>query len=70
MAQSIEQCGHHVTCELIGTSHKLAAYNYASSLAISMTLEYELDANQVCQGIQKVRIEPATRSAVATFNLI
>ena len=30
-------------------------------------LEYELlDANRVCQGIQKVRVEPATRSAVAT----
>ena len=30
-------------------------------------LEYELvDANEVCQGIQKVRVEPATRSAVAT----
>jgi len=25
-----------------------------------------VDANQVCQGIQKVRVEPATRSAVAT----
>ena len=33
-----------------------------------MTLEYELmDANGVCQGIQKVRVEPATRSAVATW---
>ena len=32
-------------------------------------LEYELvDANEVCQGIQKVRVEPATRSAVATRN--
>ena len=30
-----------------------------------MTLEYELvDANE---GIQKVRVEPATRSAVATY---
>jgi len=34
-----------------------------------MTLEYELvDVNEVCQGIQKVRVEPATRSAVATCN--
>jgi len=34
-----------------------------------MTLEYELvDANEVCQGIQKVRVEPATRSAVATWS--
>ena len=32
-----------------------------------MTLEYELvDANGVCQGIQKVRVEPATRIAVTT----
>ena len=32
-----------------------------------MMLEYELvDANGVCPGIQKVRVEPATRSAVAT----
>jgi len=33
MARSIEQRGHHVTCALIGTSCKLAAYNYTSSLA-------------------------------------
>jgi len=67
MARSIEQHGHHVTCALIGTSHKLAAYNYTSSLAISTTIEYELvNANEVCQDIQKVRLEPATRSAVAT----
>ena len=58
---------HHVTCALIGTRHKLTAYNYTSSLALWTTLEYELvDANGVCQGIQKVRVEPATRSAVAT----
>jgi len=32
-----------------------------------MTLEYELvDANGVCLGTQKVRVEPATKSAVAT----
>jgi len=43
---------------------KLAAYNYNSSLALLTTLEYELvDANG---GIQKVRVEPTTRSAVAT----
>ena len=59
--------GHHVTCALIGTGHKLATYNYTSSLALWMTLEYDLmDANRVCQGIQKVIVEPATRSAVAT----
>ena len=66
MARSIEQRGHHVTCALIGTSHRLAAYNYTSSLAplYITTLEYELvDANG---GIQTVRVEPATRSAVAT----
>ena len=52
---------------LIGTSRKLAFYNYTSNLALWATLEYELvDANGVCQGIQKVRVEPATRSAVAT----
>jgi len=34
-------------------------------------LEYELvDANGVCPGIQKVRAEPATRSAVATWNSV
>jgi len=32
-----------------------------------MTLEYELvDANGVCLGTQKVRVEPATKSAVIT----
>ena len=68
MAQSIEQRGHHVTCELFGTSLKLAAYNYTSSLALWTTLEYELvDANK---GIQQVRVEPATRSAVATWDNI
>ena len=29
-----EQRGHHVTCALFGTSRKLAAYNYTSSLAL------------------------------------
>ena len=61
----------HVTCMLIGMSRTLAAYNYTSSLALWTMLEYELvDANRVCQGIQKVRVEPATRSAVATCNYI
>ena len=60
MARSIEQRGHHVTCALIGTSHQFAAYTYT-------TREHELvSATEVCQGIQKVRVEPATRSAVAT----
>ena len=69
MAQSIEQHGRHVTCALVGTSRKLAAYNYTSSLALRTTPEYELvDANEACQSIQKVRVEPATRSAVATCN--
>ena len=69
---TIEQRGFHVTCTLIGTSRKLPAYNYTSSLALWTTIEYELvDANWVCQGIQKVRVEPATRSAVVTWsNLI
>jgi len=49
-------------------SRKLASYNYTSSLALWTKLEYELvDANEVCQGIQKVRVEPATISAVATW---
>ena len=64
MAQSIEQHGRHVTHALIETSRKLAAYNYASSLALEQHFEYELvDTNW---GIQKVGIEPATRSAIAT----
>ena len=51
-------------CALIGTSCKLA-YNYTSSLALWTMLKYELvDANG---GIQKVRVEPATRSAVAIW---
>ena len=29
-----------------------------------------MDANEVCQGIQTVRVEPATRSAVATCKYI
>ena len=71
MARAIEQRGHHVTCALIGPSRKLAAYSYASSLALCTMREYELvDANEVCQGIQKVRVEPAIRSAVATCNII
>jgi len=33
-------------------------------------LKYKLvDANGVCQGIQKVRVEPATRCAVATCSI-
>ena len=53
---------------LIGMRCELAAYNYTSSLALWTTLDYELvDANGVCQGIQKVWVEPATRSAVATW---
>ena len=53
-----------MTCALIGTSRKLATNNLPSAL---MTLEYELvDANGVCLGIQKVRVEPATRNVAAT----
>ena len=49
----------------IGISLKLAAYNYMSSLALWTTVKYELvDANG---GIQKARLEPATRSAVTTW---
>ena len=36
-----------------------------------MTLEFELvDANGVCQDIQKVRVELATRIAVAKYFLL
>jgi len=36
-----------------------------------MRLEHELvDANRVCPGIQKVRVGPATRSAVATHDIV
>ena len=38
MARSIELRGRHVTCALIGMSRKLAAYNYASSLALQQRL--------------------------------
>ena len=66
---SIEQHGHHMTCALIGMSRKLAAFNYTSRLVLWTTLEYKLvDVNGVCQRIQKVRVEPATRSAVATWS--
>ena len=60
-----------VTGALIGMCHKLTAYNYTSSLAPLNDAEYELvDANRFCPGIQKVRVEPATRSVVATQTLI
>ena len=53
-----------MTRALIGTSRKLAAYNYASSLALKQPLKYELvDTNS---GIQSVGVEPTTRSVVAT----
>jgi len=60
-----------MTSALIGMSRKLATYNYMSSLVLWTTLEYKLvDANEVCQGIQKVRVEPATRSAVVTCLIV
>ena len=69
---SIEQCGHHVTGALIGTSRKLAAYNYTSSLALWTTLEYELvDANGVCQGIKRSgqNLLPGVRLALDVNNI-
>jgi len=42
MARPIEQRGRHVTRVLIEMSRKLAAYNYASSLALEQHSEYEL----------------------------
>ena len=36
-----------------------------------MRLEYELvDLIRICPGIQKVRVGPATRSAVATHDIV
>ena len=63
IAYIIEQRGHHVTCALIGTSvsYPIQLCEHPSAWT---TLEYELvDTNW---GIQKVGVEPATRSAVAT----
>ena len=57
MARSIEQRGHHVTCALIGTSHKPSALNNAWVRTDRYKLRYP-----------KVGVEPATRSAVATWN--
>jgi len=45
---------------LVGTSRKLPAYNYTSSLALWVR------AGDTNGAIQKVGVEPATRSAVAT----
>ena len=56
--------GLHLACALIGMSHKLAAYSYTGSLWTR--LEYKLvDGNRVYPGV-RVRVRPATRSAVAT----
>ena len=50
-------------CALIGTHH------YTGSLWTRP--DYELvDANRVCSGIHKVRVGPATRSAVATSTAV
>jgi len=49
-----------VTCVLVGTSCKFAAYNYTSKPS---ALNELVDANG---GIQMVGVEPATMSAVAT----
>ena len=51
---------------LIGTSHKTSTYNCMGSLWTR--LEYKLvDGNRVWPGIHRVRVGPATRSAVATW---
>ena len=42
MVRSIKPRGRHVTRAFIETSRKLAAYNYASSLALEQHFEYEL----------------------------
>jgi len=50
-------------CALIGTSYCTGR--------LWTRLEHELvDANRVCPGIHKVRVGPATRSAVATCNYV
>ena len=64
MARSIEQRGHHVTCALIGASLKLSLLQLHEQPNALTTLEYEL-VDHTNGGIQKVRVEPATRSAVA-----
>ena len=62
--QSIEQ-RDLVTCALIGTSRKLAAYNYYT-IERRLSTSWWMHGVSVCQGIQKVTVGPATRSAVAT----
>ena len=66
MARSIELNSVVITtCALIGTSRELAALQLHEQPSALTTLEYELvDANG---DVQKVRVETATRSAVATF---
>ena len=67
---SIEQRGHHVTCALIGTSHKLAVYNYTSSLALLNDAWVQAGGCKwSLPRYPKVREEPATRSAVVTWTV-
>ena len=63
----IEQRGHHVMC-VNWNEPQVSRLQLCEQPSAWTTLEYELvDANW---GIKKVRVEPATRSAVATWMLI
>ena len=65
---SIEQRDHHDMC-INWNELQVVAYNYTSSLALWTTLKYELMVGQDAE-TAKDPIEPATRSAVATWTRI
>jgi len=64
---TIEQRGLHVTCALIGTRHKLAAYEQPSALNGAWVRAG--GCKRSLPRYPKVGVEPATRSAVATCNI-
>jgi len=61
--------GRHMACALIGISHKLPSYNYTGSLWMRLGLStswwMKTESAQV-SGV-RVRVRPATRSAIATW---
>ena len=64
MARSIDQCGS--SCDMCVNWNKPLVSRlqlYEQPIALNDEL---VDENGVCRGIQKVTVEPATRSAVAT----
>jgi len=68
---SIEQRGHHMTCVYWNKPQVSHLQLHEQPSALWTTLKYELvDTNGVRHGIQKVRVEPATRSVVATCTFI